>query len=110
MIPEQTFFPDPALERSIIAARVPGIGDALLGQMVAFVQALREENVRKPPSVAEAVDWARTLLLLHAGALDETLVRETLNVLIKRESDMQVLQDRIAPMTRAVLAATAKKA
>ncbi len=93
-------FPDARLEREIVRARVPGLSETLLGQMVAFVQALREENIRKPPSVAEAVDWARTLLLLHAEALDETLVRETLNVLIKRESDVQALEDRVLPLTR----------
>lgn len=103
-------FPDPVLERAIINARVPGIGDRLLGQMVGFVQALRQENVRKPPSVAEAVDWARTLMLLHASVLDEDLVRDTLNVLIKRESDIQVLQDRVAPLTKSVLATSAKTA
>ncbi|MDX2202175.1 MAG: MoxR family ATPase [Hyphomicrobiaceae bacterium] len=96
-------FPDARLERDIIRARVPGLPDRLQAQLVAFVQALREENIRKPPSVAEAVDWARTLLLLHAEALDETLVRETLNVLIKRESDVQALQDRVLPLTKGAI-------
>lgn len=96
-------FPDARLEREIVRARVPGLSEKLLGQMVAFVQALREENIRKPPSVAEAVDWARTLLLLHAEALDETLVRETLNVLIKRESDVQALEDRVLPLTKSAV-------
>lgn len=96
-------YPDAALERDIVRARVPGLSDKLLQQMVAFVQALREENIRKPPSVAEAVDWARTLILLHASVLDEALVRDTLNVLIKRESDIQVLDDRVVPLTRAAL-------
>lgn len=101
-------FPDSALERRIICARVPGLPDRLLAQMVAFVQGLRQENIRKPPSVAEAVDWARTLLLLHASALDETLVRETLNVLIKRESDIQALDDRVVPLTKAAVEAAQK--
>lgn len=96
-------YPEAKLEREIVRARVPGLSDKLLGQMVAFVQALREENIRKPPSVAEAVDWARTLVLLHASALDETLVRETLNVLIKRESDIQALDERVAPLTKAAV-------
>ncbi|MDT7838148.1 AAA family ATPase [Aquabacterium sp. OR-4] len=99
-------FPEPAFEQQVLRARVPGIDEALLRQLVAFVQALRQEHIRKPPSVAESMDWARTLLLLHAGALDETLVRDTLNVLLKRESDIQAVQARLPQLTRDALAAS----
>lgn len=97
-------FPEPAFEQQVLRARVPGIDEALLKQLVHFVQALRQEHIRKPPSVAESMDWARTLLLLHAGALDETLVRDTLNVLLKRESDIQAVQARLPQLTRDALA------
>ena len=100
--------PDAALETQVLRARVPGLADALLAQLVAFVQALRAENLRKPPSIAEAVDWARTLLLLHAPALDEALVRDTLNVLLKRESDIREVMPQLAAMTRAARAAHAE--
>lgn len=92
-------FPDAALERRVLAARVPGIAPALLARLVAFVQALRQENIRKPPSMAESVDWARTLVLMHATALDEAFVRDTLNVLLKRESDIR----EVAPRLKALL-------
>jgi len=98
-------FPDAALEQRVLRARVPGIGEALLAQLVAFVQALRGENIRKPPSVAESVDWARTLVLLHAPVLDETLVRETLGVLLKRETDVREIDGQIGALTRSALAA-----
>jgi MoxR-like ATPase len=98
-------FPDAALEQRVLRARVPGIGAALLAQLVAFVQFLRAQNIRKPPSVAESVDWARTLVLLHAPVLDETLVRETLGVLLKRESDVREIDDQIGALTRSALAA-----
>jgi MoxR-like ATPase len=100
-------FPTPALELQVLRARVPGLNDVLLRQLVAFVQALRAENIRKPPSMAESVDWARTLVLLHASVLDETLVRDTLNVLLKRESDIVELQDRLPVLARAAVAAPA---
>ena len=93
-------FPDAALENRVVRARVPGISDRLLVQMVAFVQALRHENIRKPPSIAESVDWARTLILMHASVLDETMVRDTLNVLLKRQSDILAVQDRLGELTR----------
>lgn len=100
--------PDAALETQVLRARVPGLAAALRAQLVAFVQALRtQENLRKPPSMAEAVDWARALLLLHASVLDEALVRDTLNVLLKREGDVREVQGRLAELTRAAVAAAA---
>ena len=97
-------FPNAGLERRVLRARVPDIAELLLGQLVSFVQSLREENIRNAPSIAESVDWARTLLLLHAQVLDESLVRDTLNVLLKRESDIQEMQGRLAALTQAALA------
>ena len=99
-------FPDAELERQVLRARVPQIDERLRAQLVSFVQALRNENIRKPPSMAESVDWARTLVLLHAPMLEESLVRDTLNVLLKRESDIQEVQGRIAALTQAALLAS----
>ena len=93
-------FPTPERERAIVSARVPGIEDALLAQLVRFVQALRTEDIRKQPSIAETVDWARTLLLLNADALDEATVRQTLNVLLKYESDIKSVDTKIGVMAR----------
>ena len=98
-------FPDAELERRVLRARVPGLGDKLLAQLLAFVQELRAENIRKPPSIAEFVDWARTLLLLHAELLSESLVRDTLGVLMKREADVREVQGRLSAMTQAANAA-----
>lgn len=99
-------FPDAVLERRVLRARVPNIAEDLLGQLVAFVQSLRGANIRKPPSIAESVDWARTLLLMHAEVLDVALVRDTLNVLLKRETDIQEVQGALANMTQAALDST----
>jgi len=103
-------YPDAALERQVLRSRVSGIAEQLLAQLVAFVQALRAENIRKPPSMAEAVDWARTLLLLHANVLDEALVRDTLNVLLKREADIREVQPRLPALVAAAVAAPAQPA
>jgi MoxR-like ATPase len=97
-------YPEAALEREVLHARVPGIGSRLLAQMVAFVQSLREQNLRKPPSMAESVDWARTLLLLHATELNENLVVETLAVLLKRESDIREVGPQIAKLVKGAVA------
>ncbi|MFT5445553.1 MAG: MoxR-like ATPase [Gammaproteobacteria bacterium] len=81
-------FPDRETEAQIVAARVPEVPAALNEQLVNFVQALRGLDLRKSPSVAETIDWARTLLLMHAKDLHGDLVRDTLNVLLKFEDDI----------------------
>ncbi|MCX7274280.1 MAG: MoxR family ATPase [Burkholderiales bacterium] len=96
-------FPEAAREQDIVRSRVPGISEALLRQMVAFVQSVRDENIRKLPSISETVDWARTLMLLHADSLEESLVRDTLNVILKRESDIIELRGRVEALTQAAL-------
>ena len=100
-------FPEAARERAIVAARVPGIDADLLKRLVGFVQGLRDLDIRKQPSIAETVDWARTLLLMNADTLDETLVRDTLNVLLKHESDIAAVDLEIGKLVRQASAGTA---
>jgi MoxR-like ATPase len=99
-------FPDADREREIVKARVPGVSDDLLKQLVAFVQDLREMDLRKRPSISETVDWAKTLLLLHADSLDEALVRKTLNVLLKYETDIDATANKIGSLARKAASST----
>lgn len=92
--------PDAKLEQRIVAARVPGIEDRLKRQLVTFVQMLREEDLKKLPSISETIDWARVLMLLHTESLDVDLVRDTLNVLLKFEQDFAAVRRGIPEMTR----------
>ncbi|MGW4164660.1 AAA family ATPase [Streptomyces sp. NPDC004788] len=82
-------FPEEELERRIVRAKVPGIDEALAASVVRVVGALRAMDLRKAPSVAETVDWARTLLALGAGALSEEVVRQSLGVILKHQEDIQ---------------------
>lgn len=93
-------FPEADRERQIVKARVPDVEEKLLGQLVGFVQGLRDLDIKKKPSISETVDWARTLLLLHASALDEAFVRDTLNVLLKHESDIAAVQPELNKLVR----------
>ena len=93
-------FPDPKRERAIVQARVPDVSADLLKQLVNFVHSLRDMDIRKRPSISETVDWARTLLLMHASELDEDMVRTTLNVLLKHESDIQAVDKELRKLTR----------
>ncbi len=93
-------FPDAEREREIVRARVPGVSENLLKQLVGFVQGIRAEDIRKSPSIAETVDWAHTLLLLHAPDLDEDMVRATLNVLLKYQSDIESIMPNLTRLVR----------
>ncbi|MBK1660365.1 AAA family ATPase [Paracraurococcus ruber] len=87
--------PDARLEARIIASRVPDAAEDLRRQLVAFVQQLRALDLKKLPSVSETIDWARVLVLLHAPQLDHALVRDTLNVLLKFESDIETVAPQL---------------
>jgi len=67
---------------------------------VHFVQSVREMDLKKQPSVSETIDWARVLLLLHANELDADMVRETLNVFLKFEEDIQAVDQHLYEFIR----------
>ena len=92
-------FPDDRLEARIIASRVPGIDARLLKQLVSFAQQLRALDLKKVPSVSETIDWARIMLLLHTSVLEVDLVRDTLNVLLKFEADIEAAGKQLAGLT-----------
>ena len=93
-------FPDAKLEAQIIASRIPGIEKNLKNELVNFVQNLRELDLKKLPSVAETIDWAKSLVLLNVKSLDASLVRETLNVLLKFQSDIDAADSEIEAIIR----------
>ena len=93
-------FPDAKLEEQIIASRVPDIEKNLKTELVNFVQNLRDLDLKKLPSVAETIDWAKSLVLLNVKSLDASLVRETLNVLLKFQSDIDAADSEIETMIR----------
>ncbi|RDV05285.1 AAA family ATPase [Undibacter mobilis] len=84
-------YPDAARELNILRAKVPGIAKKLSQQVVAFVQALRKEDLFKSPGVAETLDWAGALTELDVVALDPATVSDTLGVLLKYQDDIAKL-------------------
>ena len=80
-------FPDADLERRIVLARVPELAEQLVDALVRTVRVLRGLELRKAPSVAETIDWGRTLLALGLDTLDDDAVRATLGVVLKHQSD-----------------------
>jgi MoxR-like ATPase len=85
-------YPDAARELAILKARAPQAPAKLAKQVVAFVQAIRKEELFKAPGVAETLDWASALVELDAVALDPALVSDTLGALLKYQDDIQAMQ------------------
>jgi len=81
-------YPDAAREREIIVRQVPDLDDRVARQVVETVGRLRELELKKAPSIAESVDWARTLVALGTGTLDAATVDATLGVVLKHSSDL----------------------
>jgi MoxR-like ATPase len=81
-------FPDAARELAIVRRKVPGIGERLSREVVAFVQALRKGDLFKMPGVAETLDWAQALTALDTVSLSPEAVQSTLGVLLKYQDDL----------------------
>lgn len=82
-------FPGEELERRILETKTPGIGERLAAELVGVMQRLRKLDLKKTPSISETLDWARALLALNAKELDEAVLNDTLNVILKYEGDIQ---------------------
>jgi MoxR-like ATPase len=99
-------YPSAERELAIVRAKSPGIGKRLASELVAFVQAIRKEDLFKVPGVAETLDWASALAELDAVALDPTEVSDTLGVLLKYQDDIAKMQGgRVAELIEETRAA-----
>ncbi|MGE4652027.1 MAG: MoxR family ATPase [Myxococcota bacterium] len=88
-------YPDEADERRILQIKVPGAAEGLVSDVVGMMQRLRDLDLKKAPSISETLDWARALLALNARELDEDLVNQTLNVILKYEGDVRKAQSEL---------------
>ena len=82
-------YPTPERERAIVVRAVPDLSARLADQVVRIAQSLRDLDLKKAPSIAETIDWARTLVELAAADIDDELLHRTLPVLLKYETDLQ---------------------
>jgi len=82
-------FPDRQQELEIVRMKVPGIGEKLAEEVVEVVQGIRKLDLKKVPSISETLDWAKALTLLNVTHLDESVVNETLNTILKYEGDVR---------------------
>jgi MoxR-like ATPase len=94
-------FPTAERELAILRARIPGLPDKLGRAAVAAVQRIRALDLKKAPSIAETIDWTRSLLIIGAEALDPKTIGDTLNVLLKFETDIARTRDQLADVALA---------
>ena len=82
-------FPSPDLERRILLSRVPELPEKIADELVRIIGVLRDMQLKKVPSVAETIDWGRTVLALGMDTLDDAMIAATLGVVLKHQSDQQ---------------------
>jgi MoxR-like ATPase len=97
-------FPDRKQELAIIKLKVPEAADKLADEVVAVVQSLRKLDLKKTPGISETLDWVKALTLLNVQSLDQELVNETLDTIVKYEGDVRKAQDELKDYVRRVRA------
>ena len=89
-------YPDAEQERAILAAAAPGLADELGRRLVDALERLRSAALHQPPGVAEAIEWARALVVLEADELDDDTIRRTLPTLLKHGRDDATVRSVLA--------------
>ncbi len=88
-------YPDVEREVEIIRLHEPGIDERLARRLVEVVGMVRELDLKKPPSIAESIDWARALLLLGADDIDAKTFTRTMSIIVKHRTDLDLVAERV---------------
>ena len=88
-------YPDLEHELEIVRMHSPELPETVARKLVEVVQMVRELDLKKPPSIAESIDWARALLLLGATDIDQETFRETMSVIVKHRTDLDTVAERV---------------
>ncbi|MBF0230632.1 MAG: MoxR family ATPase [Desulfamplus sp.] len=89
-------YPTPQREKEIVQIKIPNINELLLEQIITSINKIRDMDLKKNPCVSESIDWARALIALGVSELNETHIRETLNVICKYQSDHQTVKHNLS--------------
>ena len=88
-------YPELEHELAIVRIHSPDLPETVARKLVEVVQMVRELDLKKPPSIAESIDWARALLLLGADDIDQAVFRETMSVIVKHRTDLDTVAERV---------------
>jgi MoxR-like ATPase len=88
-------YPELEQELRIVRLHAPELDAVVARRLVEIVAMVRELDLKKPPSIAESIDWARALLLLGARDVDAEVFRETMSVIVKHRTDLDIVAERV---------------
>jgi MoxR-like ATPase len=88
-------YPDVEHELAIVRLHAPELDATVARKLVEVVGMVRDLDLKKPPSIAESIDWARALLLLGATDIDDATLRDTLSVIVKHRTDLDLVAERV---------------
>jgi MoxR-like ATPase len=88
-------YPELEREMEIVRLHAPEIDAKLARRLVEVVHMVRQLDLKKPPSIAESIDWARTLLLLGAEDIDRETFERSISILVKHRTDIDVVSERV---------------
>jgi MoxR-like ATPase len=88
-------YPTPEHELEIVRLHAPEISETVAQRLIEVVSMVRELDLKKPPSIAESIDWARALLLLGAEDLTPELFRQTMSIIVKHRTDLDIVAERV---------------
>jgi MoxR-like ATPase len=88
-------YPELEQELKIVRLHSPDLPETVARKLVEVVAMIRQLDLKKPPSIAESIDWARALLLLGASDIDQTTFRDTMSVIVKHRTDLDIVAERV---------------
>ena len=99
-------YPQLEHELAIVKLHTPDLDDAIARKLVEIIAMVRELDLKKPPSIAESIDWARALLLLGADDIDSDLFLETMSIIVKHRTDLDTVAERVGVQLGGLAGAT----
>jgi len=88
-------YPDAERELEIVELHVPDLPEALSRKLIEVVHMVRSLDLKKPPSIAESIDWARALVVLGAEDIDKSVFDRTMSIIVKHRTDLDVVAERV---------------
>ena len=88
-------YPEVEREMEIVRLHAPEIDDRLARRLIEVIHMVRQLDLKKPPSIAESIDWARALLLLGADDIDRDLFDQTMSIIVKHRTDIDLVAERV---------------
>jgi MoxR-like ATPase len=93
-------YPDVERELEIVRLHTPDLDERVARKLVEVVHMVRGLDLKKPPSIAESIDWARALILLGADDIDESMLERTMSIIVKHRTDLDVVAERVGVRLR----------